>query len=417
MSTRITILAFGTRGDVGPMTGLAAGLADHLGATVAIAAQRPYESMITGSGFEYRHLPRDTEADTRASTYGQAMVDGRRLKPSKEALEGMREDLRGVGEAMAVAAEDADLILCGGPVGTMLGWHVAEASGRPSAAVVLQPSYPTGNFAPPPLGTRSYGRWGNRAAWNLAAAGEKFFAPLIDDLRRTLGLPAQSVGARRRLQRRWTQLCGFSSHVVPTPRDWPAHVHTTGYWWPVDSSAAKPSAELLDFLDDGPPPVFVGLGSTAISNGEEISTIVADALRHTGRRGVVQRGWARLDGGNDTTTLHTIDDVSHAWLFPRTAGVVHHCGAGTTASTLRSATPSIALPGIMDQPFWAHRLQQLGCSPRPIPRSTLTAGQLSEAITEAVDDGRYRHAATELSAKLSSEDGPLAAARVVEALL
>ena len=71
----------------------------------------------------------------------------------------------------------------------------------------------------------------------------------------------------------------------------------------------------------------------------------------------------------------------------------------------------------MDQPFWAHRIQQLGCSPRPIPRSTLTAGQLSEAMTEAVDDGRYRHAATELSAKLSSEDGPLAAARVVEALL
>ncbi|ROZ85972.1 glycosyltransferase [Gordonia sp. OPL2] len=417
MSPRITILAFGTRGDVAPMTGLAAGLRDHLGATVAIAAQQPYEAMVTDAGFDFRLLPRDTEADTHSSEYGQAMVDGRKLKPSKEAIVGMREDLVGVGEAMAKAAEDADLVLFGGPVGTLLGSHVAEAVGRPSAALVLQPSYVTGDFAPPALGTRSYGRLGNRAAWRLAGAGEKLFAPLIDDLRGTLGLPPESLRSRRRrLEREWTQLCGFSTRVVPRPDDWPDHVHITGYWWPVERQAPEAPAGLVDFLADGPPPVYIGLGSTAISDGDRISAIVRDALRASGRRGVIHRGWAHLDGGDDDT-LFTIGDVEHSWLLPQTAAAVHHCGAGTTAATLRAGIPTVALPGIMDQPFWAQRLQSLGCAPAPVPRTSVTAPVLAEAISAATRDDQYRRSALTVADELASEDGTTAACRIIETLL
>lgn len=417
MSPRITILAFGTRGDVAPMTGLAAGLRHHLGATVAIAAQHPYEQMITDAGFDFRLLPRDTESDTHSSEYGQAMVDGRRLKPSKEAIVGMREDLVGVGEAMAEAADDADLLLCGGPVGTLLGSHVAEALGRPSAALVLQPSYVTGDFAPPALGTRSYGRIGNRTAWRLAGAGEKLFAPLIDDLRTTLGLPEQSLRSRRRrLAREWTQLCGFSTHVVTAPDDWPDHVHVTGYWWPAEPHTPEVPAGLVDFLADGPPPVYIGLGSSAISDGERISEIVRDALRSGGQRGVIHSGWAHLDGGDDDN-LFTIGDVEHSWLLPQMGAAVHHCGAGTTAATLRAGLPTVALPGIMDQPFWAQRLHRLGCAPTPVPRTSISAPVLAEAISSTMGDGQYRRAAATVAEELASEDGTTAACRIIETLL
>ncbi|MDL9948925.1 glycosyltransferase [Gordonia sp. ABSL11-1] len=417
MSPRITILAFGTRGDVAPMTGLAAGLRGHLGATVAIAAQQPYEQMITDAGFDFRLLPRDTEADTHASPYGQAMVDGRKLKPSKEAIVGMREDLVGVGEAMAQAADDADLVLCGGPVGMLLGSHVAEALGRPSAALVFQPSYVTGDFAPPALGARSYGRLGNRSAWRLAGAGEKLFAPLIDDLRGTFGLPSESLrGHRRRLERERTQLCGFSTRVVPKPADWPDHVHVTGYWWPAVQGGPEAPAGLVRFLADGPPPVYIGLGSTAISDGAGISEIVREALRSSGQRGVIHRGWAHLDGGDDET-LFTIGEVEHSWLLPQMAAAVHHCGAGTTAATLRAGIPSVALPGIMDQPFWAQRLHRLGCAPAPVSRTSVTASVLAELISSAVGDEQYRRSTLTVADELASEDGTTAACRIIETLL
>ena len=44
--TRITIAAFGTRGDVAPLVALGSAIRDRLGVEVAIAAQQPYATMI-----------------------------------------------------------------------------------------------------------------------------------------------------------------------------------------------------------------------------------------------------------------------------------------------------------------------------------------------------------------------------------
>ncbi|MFD0491303.1 nucleotide disphospho-sugar-binding domain-containing protein [Saccharopolyspora spinosporotrichia] len=46
-------------------------------------------------------------------------------------------------------------------------------------------------------------------------------------------------------------------------------------------------------------------------------------------------------------------DVPHDWLFPRTAAVVHHGGAGTTGAGVRAGVPAVITPVIADQPFWA----------------------------------------------------------------
>ena len=116
--------------------------------------------MITAAGLEFRLLPKDTEQATRDSDYGQALVDGARMHPSKTVLKAMRDDLAGVGEAMAHASRDADLLLLEGPVGSLLGYHVAEALDIPSMGVFFQPASPTADFAPPPLTARSFGRSG-----------------------------------------------------------------------------------------------------------------------------------------------------------------------------------------------------------------------------------------------------------------
>ncbi|MFT4127062.1 MAG: glycosyltransferase [Gordonia sp. (in: high G+C Gram-positive bacteria)] len=415
--TRIVVLAFGTRGDVAPLTGLGARLRDELGVGVAIAAQRPYEELIGAAGLDYRLLPHDTEKQTRSSDYGQALVDGKRMRPAKEALDGMRADLVGVGEAMAEAAADADLVLCEGPVGALLGWHAAQAIGVPSMGVMLQPAYPTGDFTPPALGTRSFGRWGNRRVWAMADSGEKLFTPLIDDLRRTLGLPPRTrTEYQRERARTWPQLCGFSERVLPRPADWPGHLHVTGYWWPATDPAYTPTPELRRFLDKGPPPVYVSLGSTATSRGAQVSDTVRTALRAAGMRGIVHRGWAGLDGGDDPHLL-TVDDLPHDWLLPKTVAAIHHCGAGTTAATLRAGVPSIAVPGIMDQPFWARRLHRLHTAPAPLRRVDLTADALTRALTTIAEDPAYRENARQVSTALRAEDGAATACHLVERLL
>ena len=410
--TRVVIQAFGTRGDVAPFTGLGQALQQRLGVDVALAAQRPYRDMITAAGLEFRLLPRDTERATRESEYGQAMVDGARMTPSKATLQSLREDLAGVGEAMAEAGRDAELVLFGGPVGSLLGYHVAEALEIPSMGALLQPASPTTVFAPPPLTTRSFGRLGNKLVWATSTVGEKVYTPLINNLRAELGLPARSRrGYQAERSARWPMLYGFSPHVVPRPPDWRRGLDITGYWWPAVDPSWQPSAHLAEFLADGRPPVFIGFGSTATARGDELSETITRALKAARVRGVIQSGWAGLHGTGDDVV--TVDDVPHSWLFPRMAAIVHHGGAGTSAAALRAGRPSIPVAGIMDQPFWAHRLHALGVATAPMRRVGLSADRLTAAITAATAEPMYTQRAQHYSQLIADEDGATCAVDII----
>jgi UDP:flavonoid glycosyltransferase YjiC (YdhE family) len=96
------------------------------------------------------------------------------------------------------------------------------------------------------------------------------------------------------------------------------------------------------------------------------------------------------------------------------AAVVHHGGAGTTAAGLRAGVPSIVTPFFGDQPFWARRVHELGVGPRPIPRQSLTAARLAEAIRLAVTDETMRGRATDLGALIRAEDGVGRAVELLE---
>ena len=400
---RTAILAFGTRGDVVPLTGLARRLRSD-GVNVMLAAQEPYRDEVTGAGIAYASLPKDTRAETLASPAAQALVDGRSMRPSKESLEEMREGLRGVGQAMAAAAEGSDLLLLEGPVGALLGRHVAAALGVPSAGVMFQPASPTGDFSPPALGVRSYGRLGNRFVWWAGGFAERVYAPVVAELRRDLGLPAKPTRAER--AREWPVLYPFSEQVLPRPADWPEHLRVTGYLRPEPVGAL--GADVEAFLSDGPPPVAVTLGSTATGNGAAISAILAEATAAAGVRAIVQRGWAGLEPEGEH--LLVVDDVPHSLLLPHCAAVIHHCGAGTTAAVLHAGAPSIPVPGIMDQPFWARRLHLLGAATAPLPRHALTVDGLTGALRTV---GQHRAAAERLGAVLRAEDGAARAAAAI----
>jgi UDP:flavonoid glycosyltransferase YjiC (YdhE family) len=199
--------------------------------------------------------------------------------------------------------------------------------------------------------------------------------------------------------------------VVPRPDDWPADVRVSGYWWPARPADWQPPADLVDFLQAGPAPVFVGFGSMASQPGARLAETVAGAVRRAGVRAVVQAGWAGLTALGDDVLA--VGDVPHDWLFPQLAAVVHHAGAGTMAAGLRAGVPAVAVPVLLDQPFWAARLQRLGVAPVPLPQRDLSAGALAAAIRACLDEPGYRGRAAELAGRINAEDG---AADVVAAV-
>lgn len=402
----IVIAALGSHGDVAPLTGVGARL-QQAGHRVTLTAYDRFASHVRSCGIGFRGVsePRESSDETDVDVTGALFQF---LAP---------QGMRSLGTALLTALQDTptDILLLS-PFSELAGHPLAEAKGIPSAGIRFQPYSATADFPPATLGGWSAGPTGNRLA---SRAGtelvDRFYGGVTAGFRRDFGLP--KVSARRLREQRtkagWTVLHGFSPHIVPRPAGWRPGLEICGYWWPQTDPQWRPDAALVDFLRAGPPPVYVGFGSTMTSakQSEHISQLVRSALRRAGVRGIVQAGWAGIDVGDETTL--TVTEVPHRWLFPHVAAVVHHCGAGTTAAGLRAGVPTVAVPGLGDQPFWARRLRDLGLSADTVPQRTLTVERLAAAIRTAVTDPGIKIRARRISDLLAAEDG---AAHVVSSV-
>jgi UDP:flavonoid glycosyltransferase YjiC (YdhE family) len=140
---------------------------------------------------------------------------------------------------------------------------------------------------------------------------------------------------------------------------------------------------------------------------------VLEALANTGQRGLLLTGWGGLRLESIPDNVFVLEAAPHSWLFPRTAAVVHHGGAGTTAEGLRAGVPSIIVPFILDQPFWGARVHAAGLGPKPISRKNLAADNLAEAIKTAVTDTQMRKRARDFGKEVRAENSITSAVSVV----
>lgn len=393
----------GSRGDVAPFTGLGHGLA-RAGHEVTLVTHSRFEPLAARAGLRFHALPVDPRAELESSR-GRALHRSTTGVGKLVRVVAMARTLAvEMADDLVAAARSSDALLLSGSVAP-LGHAVAEGLGLPSLGLNLQPLAATREFAPPMLGTGSWGALGNRVAGKgLNLAVEQVFSAALPSLRSRLGLPPVGTAAALRARDRqgWPVLHGFSPRVVARPRDWRRGLDVAGYWWPYDGDAPLPD-ELLAFLDAGPPPVFVGLGSATVPDPARVSAAIVRALRLAGLRGVIQRGWAGLAATGDD--LLTIDDVPHSALFPHMAAVVHHAGAGTTAAGLRAGVPAVPVPIQFDATFWAARLVALGVAPQAVPLRRLTAEVLATALTEATRNAGHRDRAQALGTHIRNENG------------
>jgi sterol 3beta-glucosyltransferase len=210
-------------------------------------------------------------------------------------------------------------------------------------------------------------------------------------------------------------LNAFSSSVIPRPADWDAAHHVTGFWFLDPPAAWQPPADLVQFIAEGPPPVYVGFGSMRARDRENLTRQVLRALEMSGQRGVLLvgggGGLARLPA---PSTVFYVENVPHRWLFPRMAAVVHHGGSGTTSASLHAGVPSVIAPMAIDQHAWARVIEGLGVGLRTATMRSLSAEKLTGAIRLAVNDASLRARASALGEKIRADNGVVRAVEIVE---
>lgn len=416
---RITILTLGSRGDVQPYVALGLGFR-AAGHRVRVATHGEFESFIRARGLDFAPLAGDPRAILETPDGQQLLSSGGNPIPLLRQFVRLFEPLahRCLADGLA-ACEDADAVIFS--MAACFGHWIARQRGVPSCAAYCLPLTPTrympsSVFPALPSWLQAVAGPYHRLTYTLGSF--MLWAPLQPAVNRArrevLGLPPLS-----RRQPPWRTfepghlyLYGYSPTVLPRPADWDDHKEVTGFWFLDRPKGWKPSARLVDFLDSGPPPVYIGFGSMNNRNAADVTRLVVQALRQAGQRGVLATGWGGLADARLPEEILPIESVPHDWLFERTAAVVHHGGAGTTAAGLRAGVPAVAVPFMSDQPMWARRLHELGAAPPPLPRKQLTARRLAEAIRRAVTDPNIRVRAAELGERLRAEDG---VGRAVEA--
>ncbi|KAJ0024618.1 hypothetical protein Pint_07923 [Pistacia integerrima] len=191
--------------------------------------------------------------------------------------------------------------------------------------------------------------------------------------------------------------------------DWGPLVDVVGYCFLNLGSKYQPQEEFVQWINYGPEPIYIGFGSMPLDDPKKTTDIILEALKDTGQRGIVDRGWGDLGSFTEVPdNIFLVEDCPHDWLFPQCSAVVHHGGAGTTATGLRAGCPTTIVPFFGDQFFWGDRIKDRGLGPAPIPISQLTVENLSNAIRFMLQP-EVKSQAMELAKSIENEDGVAAA--------
>ncbi len=402
----ITILAVGSRGDVQPFCALALGL-QRAGHRVRIATHYNFKEFVSKQGLEFAPIAGNFQ-ELLSSEDGQKLFEGQQTKLLSDEL--FQTQLADAWQG----CQGTDVVIFN-PLSTW-GYHIAEKLAVPCFMAAGMPLSPTREFAflkphkaskNPLAGTLNY------ASYLLVEflSWQRYRETINQFRKETLDLPPLPFGGARFRRKPPSNLSplpvlyGFSPSIIPKPIDWSDWRYVTGYWFLDQMKDYQPPKELVDFINDGSSPIYIGFGSMTPRNPERLTQIVLEALNRTNQRGILLSGWAGLGKVELPESVFLCDSVPHDWLFPRMAAVIHHGGTSTTAEGLRAGVPSIVVPFFGDQPMWGQRVADLGVGSSPIPYKQLSVEGLAAAIQQAVSDEVMRDRAIALGQRIREEDG------------
>jgi len=407
----VTILTYGSRGDVQPFLPLSLGLMAR-GHSVKLAAPSRFKELVEKYGIQFAPLAGEPEDLSRQ--FNDAGFNPIRMIRGfmYHAIEIGADVLRQTEEA----CKDADLIIH--TFAHAVGAHtLAREMDIPDVHIQTFPMFtPTGDYSNvtlPDLKLRLVNRFthlvSQRVAWWISVLGFR-------EVCRRAGLPKRKLYfpfGKDPLRPPTPILCAWSPSILPPSNDWKDNVYVNGYYFFDHVEDYQPSIELQDFLKEGHPPICISFGSMVNRDAEKIDNIVRETLKRTGNRGIVLSGWSDVKSVSCADVIY-LNAIPHDWLLPRCKLIVHHGGAGTTSAGLRAGIPNIVVPFTADQPFWGRRVHAVGIGPKPILVKKLSTENLTQAIVEA-DDKSVRKRAQVIGQSVRSEDGVGNAVNIIEA--
>ena len=405
-------MCVGTRGDVQPYLALAVALRDA-GSPVALFSLSSHAALVADAGIQFVSLGLGFDEAQASTEEGRAMKAAKGPFAVRRALQRFMVAQGGQYWAAADAALrdfNADVAV----LSTVAAYFMASLCDLLKVPFVLAhyaPFLPTKYHAPPVFNLRSWhsvrnplGQALNRASWSLAMRADwaLVYRPVINHLRTAAGMApiTHGAGVYGHYGGRQRPVLLMQSPIITSfPLDYPPSALVTGRPEVPLSPGYTPPAEVLAFLQAGPAPVCITLGSMAAFLDRPKFARGVDQLLSLAVRAVTDAG-ARCIVFTEGAAPGTLSDVqperclllpkglSHSWLFPRCAAVICHGGAGTVHAAVAAGVPCIvvAVEVLWDQLWWGKQLLAAGLAPGAFEAQTVTPRQLHGAVATCLRD-------------------------------
>ncbi len=299
----------------------------------------------------------------------------------------------------------------------------AEARSVPYISAVLQPmswfslldppvAPGFGGLVKPPLGIMGK-NWNRLIGAMMATELKRRYAKRINAVRLSHGLAKSSATPVLQPGTRLTYSLGlYSSSLGDIPADAPQPASLTGFPW-FDSADGKPTPlpeDLSCFLEEGPPPLVVSLGSFVPFAAQEFYRRAAAIALELKMRAILL---TQFDPGIDEPSIKVVGYAPHSLLFPHAAAIIHHGGIGTLGQALRSGKPQLIVPFMGDQFDHAKRLERLGAGVSASVDAFMQNG--TDPLRKILSDPNYEINANRVAQKVREESGAdVAADKILE---
>ena len=414
----ITFAVFGSLGDLHPHIALALELKTR-GHNISFAADNYYRERLLALSFE--HFPMRPHIDPDDKDLARDFMDAN--KGTERILRQMLfPALRETYQDLLAATANADLLIANevcfaAPI-------VSEKIGLKWISTALSPGVffsVHDPFVPPNM------QWFGNLRFMGAGFHRLLRTQILDrmiepwsepvrNLRRELGLRTDVEPILRDKYSKLLNLALFTKVLGTPQKDWhqpTVQCGTAFYDGAADLNQVSP--ELLEFLQNGEPPIIFTLGSAAVWDAGDFFKDSAIAAQRLDKRAALILGESEPPA-NLPDSIRVFDYAPYSEVFPFAACVVHQGGVGTTSQVLRAGVPQLVVPFSHDQPDNAARCVRWGCA-RTVKRADYTANRAAKELGKLLANVDYKERALAAEAVMETENAVESGCNEIEKVL
>jgi len=410
---RVLLTSHGSTGDIYPVIRLGRALVEA-GHEVRFATVSLFREEIESAGIQYVYLPPDWDQ----SGFAEAMRD---LTKAKNPLDLIRiiftETLPYLDEIFQTLERElktADVFVSSYVYSSLC--QLARKARVPCAVttfahnIVPSAGYPPDGLPRLALPAFFRRRW-NSILWELTDR------VLCWQINKVVGERMEAFGIGRTesyvLEPADKVIVTVSPKLFLPKHLWSERFKFTGYLRWQSPEDPNLNAE-LDAFTEGEKVPILNFGSVTFDEARKVMTRF---MRNwpEGKKIIIQAGWAGLTIERPRAEMKCIGRVSHDQLFQYASCVIHHGGAGTTASVLHAGVPQVIIPHIGDQWFFAEEIKRLRVG-LEVKRKKWPE-QLPKAVKIAERSALLNRRAKEVAKQLADEDGPASAVCELEQMV